>query len=137
MYGSFATKEAEVIKSSLCEGKHDLDDCHSFLQFDLQERSKRLFHNKLCYGCLNAISVNHNTRNCKNRKECKVCKKRHPISLHGYTAEKSKVKRPDGNSSEESKGNVNCTTANTKSDVISMRIVPVLVRHKLSNCKYC
>ena len=90
-----------------------------------------------CYGCLNAISVNPNTRNCKNRKECKVCKKRHPISLHGYTAEKSKVKRPDGNSSEESKGNINCTTANTKSDVISMCIVPVLVRHKLSNWKYC
>ena len=36
-YGSFATKEGEVVKCSLCEGNHDLDDCNSFLQFDLQE----------------------------------------------------------------------------------------------------
>ena len=54
-------------------------------------------HNKLCYGCLSAISVNHNARNCKNEKESKVCKKRHPTPLHGYKAEKSKAKQPDGN----------------------------------------
>ena len=120
------------VKCSLREGNHNLDDCNSFLQFDLQKRSKWLFHNKLCYGCLSAISVNHNGRNCKNRKECKVCQKRHPTSLHGYEAEKSKAKQQDGNSSKESKVNVNCATANTKS-LISMCVVPVLVRHKLSN----
>ena len=68
-YGSFATSF-----DTLCEGNHDLDDCNSFLHFDLQERRKWLFYNKLCYGCLGAISVNHNARNCKNRKECKVFK---------------------------------------------------------------
>ena len=120
------------VKCSLCEGNHDLDDCNSFLQFDLQKRSKWLFHNKLCYDCLSAISVNHNVRNCKNRKEYNVYKKRHPISLHGYEAEKSKAKQQDGNSSKESKVNLNCATANTKS-LISMCVVPVLVRHKLSN----
>ena len=51
-YGSFTTKAGGVVKCSLCEGNHDLHDCNSFLQFDLQERSKCLFHNKLCYGCL-------------------------------------------------------------------------------------
>ena len=80
----------------------------------------------LFYGCLSAmISVNHNARNCKNIKECKVCKKRNPTSLHGYKAEKSKVKQPDGNSSDESKINVNCATANTRSEVITMYVVPV------------
>ena len=123
-----------MIKCSLCEGNHYLDDCNSFLQFDLHERSKWFFHKKLRYGCLSAICVNHNARNCKNRKECKVCKKRHPTSLHGYKAEKSKVKQLDGNSAEESKVNFNCATANTKSDVISMCVVPVVVRHKLSKC---
>ena len=56
-----AIKGGEVVKCSLFEGNHDLDDCNSFLQFDLRERSKWLFHNKLCYGCLSSISVNHNT----------------------------------------------------------------------------
>ena len=121
-----------MVKCFLCERNHDLDDCNLFLQFDLQERSKWLFHNKLCYGCLSAISVNHNARNSKKRRECKVCKKRHPTSMHGYKVEKSKVKQPDGNSSEESK--VNDNLANTKSDVIIMCVVSVLVRHKLSNC---
>ena len=133
-YGSFATKGEKVVKCSLYEGNHDLDDCKSFLQFDLQKKSKWLFHNKLFYGCLSAISVNHNPRNCKNIKECKVCKKRNPTSLHGYKAEKSKVKQPDGNSSDESKINVNCATANTRSEAITMYVVPVRVRHKLSNC---
>ena len=119
-----------MVKCSLCEGNHDLDDCDSF---DLQERSKLFFHNKLCYGCLSASYVNHNARNCNNRKECKVCKKRHPTSLHGYKAGKRKAKQQDSNSSEESKVTVNCSTANTKSDVISMCVVPALVRHKLSN----
>ena len=129
-YETFATKGGEVVKCFLCEGNHDLDDCNSFLWFDLQERSKWLFHNKLCYDCLSVISVNHNARNCKNRKECKVCKKIHPTSLYGYKAEKSKAKQPDGNSSEESKVNVNCTIANTKSDAISVCVVPVLVWHR-------
>ena len=52
--------------------------------------------------------------------------------MHDYKVEKSKAKQPDGNSSEESK--VNDNLANTKSDVIIMCVVSVLVRHKLSNC---
>ena len=63
----------------------------------------------------------------------KVCKKRYPTFLHGYKAKKSKAKQPNGNSSEESKVNVNCATANTKSDVISMCVVLALVQHKTSN----
>ena len=67
-------------------------------------------------------------------RNAKFVKKRHPASLYGYKAEKSKAKQPDGNSSDESKVNVNCATSNTKSDVISMCVVPVFARHKLSNC---
>ena len=79
-----------MVKCCLYERNHDLDDCNSFLQFNLQERSKWLFHNKSCNGCLSAISISHNAKNCKDRKECKVCKKRHPTFSHGYKAEKSK-----------------------------------------------
>ena len=123
-----------MVKCSLHDGNHDLAYRNSFLQFDIQERSKWLFLNKLCYGCLSAINVNHNARNCKNKKECKVYKKIHPTSLHGYKEVKSKVKEPDVNSSDQLKVNVNCAAANTKSDVISMYVVPMLARHRLSNC---
>ena len=30
-YESFATKKGKVVKCSLCERNHDLDDCNSFL----------------------------------------------------------------------------------------------------------
>ena len=59
------------------------------------------------------ISVNHNARNYKKKNECKVCKKRHPKFLHGYKAERKKVKQPGGDSLEESKVIVNCARPNT------------------------
>ena len=105
-YENFAPKWGDVVKCSLCEGNHDLDDYNSFLHFDLQERSKWLFRTKLCYDFVSAISVNQNARSYKNRKVCKVCKRRHPTSLHGYKAQKSKTKQQDGNSLEESKVNL-------------------------------
>ena len=74
-YGTFATKEGEVVKCSLFEGNHDLDDCNSFLQFDLQERSKWFFHNKFCYGCLSAISVNHDARTERTERNAKFVRK--------------------------------------------------------------
>ena len=54
--------------------------------------------------------------------------------MHGYKTEKSKVKQPDCNASKQLKLNVNFATANTKSYVVSMCVVPVLVPNKLSNC---
>ena len=76
----------------LCDGKHYLDECKSFTETGLQERSRFLSEQKLCYSCFSTISASHNARNCKKRKECKVCKKRHPTSLHGYKTEKPKEK---------------------------------------------
>ena len=88
-----------------------------------------MFHSKLCFDCLNSSSVSHNARNWKNRKECKVCKKRYPTPLHGYEKRKNKVKQLD-----ESKVIVDCATTNTKFDVMSMCVVPILVRYKLFDC---
>ena len=76
----------------LCDGKHNLDECKSFKVIDLQERRSFLSENKLCYGCFCPISGSHNAKNCKKRKECQVCKKRHCSSLPGYKTEKPKEK---------------------------------------------
>ena len=75
-----------------CDGKHNLDECKSFKEKDLQEKRRLLFDHKLSYGCSSPVSASHNARNCKKRKECKVCKKRHSTSLHGYKTEKPKEK---------------------------------------------
>ena len=105
-----------------------------FYNLIYRKRKGNFLIKKKCYGFLSPISVNHNVKNCKIRRECEVCKKRHSTSLHNYKTEKSKVKEPDGNSSDEPKVHIHCATANTISDVISMCVVPVLAEHKLCVC---
>ena len=66
----------------LCDSKHNWDESNSFKEKCLQERSRIIFKQKLCYECFPPAS--RNARHCKERKESRVCKKRHPASLHGY-----------------------------------------------------
>ena len=88
----------------------------------------------MCYDCFSPISASHNARNCKKRKECKVCKKRLLTTLHGYKTEKPKEKLKK---SRKEKDNVQkdfrCATVNIILEVISMFVVPIMVRHKRSN----
>ena len=109
--GNFATQSTiEVfMKCPLCDDKHDLDECKSFKEKGLQERSSLLFEHKLRYGCFSPISANHNARNCKERKECKFFRKKRPTSLHG-----SKTEKPN-----EQK-NFCCATVSMSLEVISM-----------------
>ena len=89
----------------------------------------------MCYGCFSPISASHKGRNCKKRKECKVCKKRHTTSLHSYKTENplKKLQKSREERDNEQK-DFHCATVNMSSEVISMCVVAVMVRHKLSNC---
>ena len=118
----------------LCDGKHDLDECKSFKEKRLRERSRFLFEQKLCYGCFSPISASHKARHCKKRKECKVCKKRHPTSLHGCKTERPKEKLEKSRKEKDNEQkDFHCATVNISPEVISMCVVFVMVRHKLSN----
>ena len=101
-----------------------------------KEGSRFLFEQKLCYSYFSPISTSHNARTCKKRKECKVCKQRHPTSLHGYKTEKKTPPKTEKSHDEKDKEqkDFHCATVNISSEVISMCVVPVMVRHKLSNC---
>ena len=116
----------------VCEkGHHDIEDCPTLLTQPVQDRSKTVFKKKLCYGCLAAISKKHNAKKCPNRRSCKVCNGRHPITLHGVKLDKKdkasiKNEKNNGEQNEE----IKCASVNTYSDVISMYIVPVRVKRK-------
>ena len=94
----------------ICQAEHDLDECPMFLAKMLKDRKQFCFDNRLCFGCL---SSGHVSRNCENRKTCKVCSKRHPSSLHVY-----KTLATGGRNAEDGAG---------------MCVVPVKLRH--SRCK--
>ena len=118
----------------LCASRRDLDECTSFKEKILQERSRFLFEQKLCNGGFSPISASQNTRNCKKRKECKVCKKRHLTSLHGYKTEKPKEKLEKScKEKDNEQKDFHCATVNMRLEVISMCVVSVMVKQKLSN----
>ena len=84
----------------------------------IEDRSKLLAKNKLCYGCYVPISSDHNTRSCKQRRVCTICKEKHPTGFHGYKhPRKGKLKDNRTNSNENS---MTCATTKMKSRAMSM-----------------
>ena len=111
----------------LCQRDHDLDKCEDFMKKSVEDRSKFLAKNKLCYGCYTAISSGHNARSCKQRRVCTICKEKHPTGLHGYKhPRKGKL---EDNSTNSNKNSMTCATTKMNSRVVSTCIVPVKVRH--------
>ena len=51
-----------------CNKNHDIEDCTYYLQQRMEEKSKFLFKNKLCHGCLKAVTKEHNAKTCSNRR---------------------------------------------------------------------
>ena len=54
-------------KCVFCNGSHDLYDCQFYTEITVEERSRFLKENKLCYDCCEDISTQHIARSCKNR----------------------------------------------------------------------
>ena len=74
-------------KCPICEGQHDIEECTTILEQAVEDRSKTIYKKRLCYGCLEEISKEHNAESCSNRRQCKVCNGRHPTILHGIKIE--------------------------------------------------
>ena len=115
------------------------------MEVTLKERIKFLAKKKYCYGCLQPMSDSHNARTCTRPLSCSSCKGNHPTPLHGHMPKVMKDKA-DGSQDNSDCGNiksnyamldndVKCasTTAKSGSKVISMRIVPVNIKHGDSN----
>ena len=56
----------------VCNENHDNEDCVFFLQQTLEERSKLLYKRKLCYGCFEEVTMEHNAKSWANQRICKV-----------------------------------------------------------------
>ena len=76
--------EDSSLKCNMCNGWHDPDKCKAFIDMTVEDRSKFLSKQKLCYGCYEAVSPKHTARNCPRRRNCKICLAKHPTRLHEY-----------------------------------------------------
>ena len=128
----------------MCAKNYGLEQCKTYLTKSVDERSKYLLTKKLCYGCLKPISKTHMARNFNQRRACKVYNEKYPTSLHGFKLKKKTNQGavndiPDqSDTSQEGvlKSNVivcdeNFACASTKfsAQVISMCVVPVVIKH--------
>ena len=77
------SSEDNSSKCKVCNGLHDLDECKTFNDMTVEERSKFLSKQKLCHSCYEVISPKHRARNCPRRKNCKICMAKHPTGPHG------------------------------------------------------
>ena len=59
---------------------HKLHSCRQFIALTPHERMEFIHLNRLCFACL---EVGHLSKECKLRKTCKLCQRRHPTCLHG------------------------------------------------------
>ena len=130
-----------------CNVKHDIEACPIFRSKTLEEKSKFLMKERLCYGCL---GKGHISANCRNRRTCTVCNKRHPTSLHGLKVERrppvtdSEVRSVPERTRAEPKTDkksdskvvngppVTSCYSNDSEGNISMCVVPVVLRHENS-----
>ena len=58
------SSEDNSSKCKVSNGWHDLDECKAFNDMTVEERSKFLSKQKLCYGCYEVISSKYTARNC-------------------------------------------------------------------------
>ena len=71
-YGSFPTNishyhpEAQE-KCIFWSHNYDLSNCQEYMKKSIEQRSKFLARNKLCYGYYKPISLTYNTRTCNGR----------------------------------------------------------------------
>ena len=63
----------------LCSGDHHLDWCQQFLRRTQEECKNYVIDNSLCFACLGSY---HIAKKCKYPKRCRVCRRKHPTSLH-------------------------------------------------------
>ena len=80
------SSEDSSSKCKMCNRQHDLDECKAFNDMAVEERSKFLSKQKLCYGCYEVISAKHTARNGLRRKNCKICLAKHPTSQRNLWA---------------------------------------------------
>ena len=120
----------------LCSGQHDLEVCNDYMRKTVEDKREFLKTKGLCFGC---FGRNHLSKDCKRRRKCSKCAKRHPTSLHidGYE-HKLTLNSPGGREEEKSmpsgtKSKIDsssCTATDVEDSLILHAILPVKIRQE-------
>ena len=126
-----STGISKQIICPFCKDSHELDVCAKFLKIPLSERRTFAQTNALCWGCL---KWGHIYKECRGRKTCRTCSRRHPTSLHDGS-----ITQDDSSNQvvrESSRRNPVChsidvhSISSTPEPVTHSLIVPVWLHHE-------
>ena len=121
------TSKVEVCP--MCNENHDIEDCTYYLLQTMDERSKFIFKNKLCYGCLKIVTKEHNAKTCSIRRSFKVCNGKHVTMPHGYLRKKTPINSDKGLADDGKNQGLKCASDNTGAVRISMCVVPIKAQY--------
>ena len=68
-----------AIQCYMCKQHHDIEQCKEFLAMTLSARRMYLQRNRRCFAC---FGYNHLSKDCRKKRQCKTCGRKHPTSLH-------------------------------------------------------
>ena len=132
-----STGGSKRIICPFCKDNHELDACTKFLKISLSDRRTFAQTNALCWGCL---KWGHIYRECRGRKTCRTCSRRHPTSLHDDST--TQDESSDQVNRESSRRNPVChsidvrSTSSCPEPITHSLIVPVWLHHEDSpDCK--
>ncbi|XP_068089941.1 uncharacterized protein [Hyperolius riggenbachi] len=111
------------VKCIFCGEDHSLYQCQRLTEKSVEEKKRFVYDNQLCFACLRK---GHNSKDCKRKATCAICKRHHPTPLHEDRSSVGKVTIHGAPQSEENASALSCCVDGSESSSTSM-IVPVWI----------
>ncbi|KAL1279105.1 hypothetical protein QQF64_025778 [Cirrhinus molitorella] len=106
-----------------CGENHSIHKCQTFTSKSVEDKRKFILDNNLCFGCLRK---GHNSKECRNKATCSICKKHHPTPLHEDRLSSAAVTVPHTMQAEQNSSSLSCCVDSGDGGSTSM-IVPVWI----------
>ena len=135
----FATNiPRNAVQCYVCKEDHDIKQCKEFLTMTLSARRMYLQQNRRCFAC---FGHNHLSKDCRKKRQCKTCGRKHPTSLHDSNFGRIiNNTQESATSNESNSADITVETSSSAmvqsgdySSIVLQPIVPVKVREAGSN----
>ena len=109
------------VKCMYCSESHSIHKCQIFTKKSPEEKRRFILDKNMCFGCLRK---GHNSKDCRNKATCNICKKHHPTPLHEHRSTAANTSPHAVVQTEEKSSSLSCSIDKCDGGSTSM-IVPV------------